>query len=123
MLAGWLAGGLTCLLACLLACLRRRRRRGLWGRGFYCLWDPATGRRAGCYPEAYAYNAAPADCAAANGGGGGGGGAGGVWLLVVVGVLPPVALLALVLAAALTLGHGWRGDEDESDRLLRAEVG
>ncbi len=102
-----------------------------YGRGFFCLWDPATGRQAGCFPEAYDHTAAPADCASygGNAGGAGGGGGSATWgpeslllPLALVVVVLSVALLTLVLAAGLALDHGWRGHEDESDRLLRAEV-
>jgi hypothetical protein len=83
------------------------------GRGFYCANNLATGRWSNCFPEAYTLIATTANCASESGG------TSWTWPLIVV--LPAVTVLVLVLACAVACDGGRRADDD-SDRLLRAEV-
>lgn len=107
------------MLACPLPAVGTTRCRpaSSTGRGFYCANNPATGRRSNCFPEAYTLIAAPAPCTEDEAGGTS-------WtrtLLPLIVVLPAVAALVLLLACAVACEGGRRG-EDDSDRLLRAEV-
>ena len=94
---------------------RSRRGAARRRRGFYCADDAATGRRDDCFPETYGLIAAPTDCD-----GGGGGGTQTAALLPLIVTLPVLAAL-LLLAAAAAWDSGWR-HEDDSDRILRAEM-